>query len=363
MMLARSIAAASLLALLLPSFASAARPDMLGKIFLQVEEHGEAWYIDPVLGMRTYLPDGQSALELLRMRGLGISNADLSLIPIGIEDRFQDADRDGDGLSDQLEDSLRTNKNVADSDLDGFSDGEEVRTGNNPNGAGKMKTDAALAKRLSGRILLQVETNGEAWYVNPADLKRYYMKDGNAAYQIMRFLGVGITNKDLEYFDIAIIEAGPETGLATKRCGTDMDCFIAAVGNTQSATVNFTYDFHLWTISTHVVQQLETRNVAGNIQYQDTYLSRQMFITPENRLAMKNNGKTDAQIDADLVQMQLSTDSVNVLHACTVQNTSALVDVLKNWKMGTFRYESGPEGLGGDYAAFGPCTETQIQNQ
>ena len=28
--------------------------------------------------------------------------------------------------------------------------------------------------------------------------KRYYMKDGDSAYQIMRFLSLGITNKDLE---------------------------------------------------------------------------------------------------------------------------------------------------------------------
>ena len=50
---------------------------------------------------------------------------------------------------------------------------------------------------LKGRILLQVEKNGEAWYVNPKDGKRYYLKNGEAAYQIMRFLSLGITNKNL----------------------------------------------------------------------------------------------------------------------------------------------------------------------
>jgi len=54
-----------------------------------------------------------------------------------------------------------------------------------------------LASRLKGRILLQVESKGEAWYVNPKDGKRYYMANGFAAYNIMRNLGVGITNKDL----------------------------------------------------------------------------------------------------------------------------------------------------------------------
>ena len=55
-----------------------------------------------------------------------------------------------------------------------------------------------LGEKLKGRILLQVESNGEAWYVNPKDSKRYYMANGDEAYKIMRNLGIGITTKDLE---------------------------------------------------------------------------------------------------------------------------------------------------------------------
>lgn len=55
-----------------------------------------------------------------------------------------------------------------------------------------------LSSKLKGRILLQVESKGEAWYVNPKDSKRYYMANGSEAYNIMRNLGVGITSKDLE---------------------------------------------------------------------------------------------------------------------------------------------------------------------
>ncbi|MCK4540377.1 hypothetical protein KAU09_04450 [Candidatus Parcubacteria bacterium] len=58
--------------------------------------------------------------------------------------------------------------------------------------------DLKLSERLKGKILLQVEKNGEAWYVSPKDRKRYYMANGEEAYNIMRDLGVGITNKDLE---------------------------------------------------------------------------------------------------------------------------------------------------------------------
>jgi hypothetical protein len=34
--------------------------------------------------------------------------------------------------------------------------------------------DVELAERLKGKILLQIEANGAAWYLDPVDLKRYY---------------------------------------------------------------------------------------------------------------------------------------------------------------------------------------------
>ncbi len=52
-----------------------------------------------------------------------------------------------------------------------------------------------LAERLSGRILLQVERNGEAWYVYPNDLRRYYLGRPLDAFVIMRKLGLGATHK------------------------------------------------------------------------------------------------------------------------------------------------------------------------
>ncbi len=55
-----------------------------------------------------------------------------------------------------------------------------------------------LGNKLKGRILLQVESKGEAWYVNPKDDKRHYMANGDEAYKIMRNLGIGVTTKDLE---------------------------------------------------------------------------------------------------------------------------------------------------------------------
>ena len=61
-----------------------------------------------------------------------------------------------------------------------------------------LQANNNLGDKLKGRILLQVESNGETWYVSPKDSKRHYMANGDEAYKIMRNLGVGVTNKDLE---------------------------------------------------------------------------------------------------------------------------------------------------------------------
>jgi hypothetical protein len=55
--------------------------------------------------------------------------------------------------------------------------------------------DASLAARLSGRILLQVEKNGEAWYVYPKDKKKYYLGRPSDAFSVMRRLGLGATHQ------------------------------------------------------------------------------------------------------------------------------------------------------------------------
>jgi hypothetical protein len=168
-----------------------------GRILLQTETLGQAWYLNPTSLKRYYLADGQSAYGALRKFGLGIKNSEISKIPVGQESRFSMVDTDKDGLPDKLEDGLGTNYLVVDTDGDGFSDGDEIKSGYNPLGAGKLSYSTALVNRLKGRIVLQTESHGEAWYINPVDGKRYYLADGEAAYQIMRYLSLGISNDNL----------------------------------------------------------------------------------------------------------------------------------------------------------------------
>lgn len=129
-----------------------------GKILLQVESKGEAWYVKPDDLKRYYLGRPSDAFYIMQELGLGISEKDYW--------KFGDFENKG-------------NKAPA---------------------------------RLAGKILLRVEEHGEAYYINPSNLEILYLGTPQAAFEVMRNLGLGITNKDLEKIEIgksvaAVVEA------------------------------------------------------------------------------------------------------------------------------------------------------------
>jgi uncharacterized protein YkwD len=67
--------------------------------------------------------------------------------------------------------------------------------------AGGVRAES-LAARLAGRILLAVEDKGQAWYVSPENHLRYFLGRPADAFNLMRELGVGITNRDLKRIPI-----------------------------------------------------------------------------------------------------------------------------------------------------------------
>jgi len=172
--------------------------NLSGYILLQVEENGEAWYVNPQDDVRHYLGRPADAFSLMRKFGIGISDEDLNKIPVGFADYNLQDDSDQDGLSYNMEISLGTNPNLSDSDQDGFNDKEEVGAGHNPNGGGSLLINKDFANKLKGKIFLQVEKNGEAWYVNPSDGKRYFLGGPADAFSVMRLLGLGISNDNLK---------------------------------------------------------------------------------------------------------------------------------------------------------------------
>jgi hypothetical protein len=167
-----------------------------GRIILEVENHGEAYYVHPAVNAMYYLQNGEDAYRIMREQGIGITNADLAKIPVGLAE-ISGSDSDADGLTDNLEKALGTDYQKADTDGDGFNDQVEVLSGHSPLTAGnEINADENFAALHRGKIFLQVQARGEAWYVNPTDGKRYYLGNGTDAYNLMRNFGLGVSNSD-----------------------------------------------------------------------------------------------------------------------------------------------------------------------
>ncbi len=131
---------------------------MAGRILLQVQSKGEGWYVHPTELHRYYLGRPNDAFSIMRSTGLGVTNANLNRIAVS-----------------------------------------------GSTGIG----DTTFAKSLSGRILLQVQSNGEAWYVYPVNLKRYYLGRPTDAFALMRTLGLGITDSDISTIPVHVDSSVP----------------------------------------------------------------------------------------------------------------------------------------------------------
>jgi hypothetical protein len=179
--------------------ASTLNQKIKGKILLQVESKGEAWYVNPASGERNSLGRPSEAFEVMKSAGVGITNANLKKIQVADKNLASGKDTDGDGLSDTIEISFGTDASSTDSDSDGTDDKTEILAGYDPTSSDTASMiDADFAAEQSGKILLQVESKGEAWYVNPTDNKRYFLGRPADAFNVMRSVGLGISNDNLD---------------------------------------------------------------------------------------------------------------------------------------------------------------------
>jgi uncharacterized protein YcgL (UPF0745 family) len=237
-----------LLFLILPNITQGYDP-LAGKILLQVEDKGQAWYVRPDYLTRYFLGSPNNAFQIIKVLGKGISNNDLTKIPIGISNK-NCTDSDLDGVCDSLEDAIGTNKNNKDSDNDGYNDKKELDSGYDPLGNNKQMIDKIFTQKNTGKIFLQVEKRGEAWYVEPLTLKRYFLGRPADAFQIMRNFGLGIKNSELEKIAIGLwplinIKPVPQNPVATSTEDV-IQSAAAAIrsANLQKALSYFTLNMH-----------------------------------------------------------------------------------------------------------------------
>jgi len=186
-------------------FANNLSSDLSGRILLQVEQNGEAWYVNPKDNKRSFLGRPDDAFLLMREQGIGITNSDLDKIPVSL-DYLSGKDSNNDGLPDAFKVAMGLDVDSVDSDGDGFDDYTELLYGYDPLGPGELNYNLEFAAMHSGKIFLQVERNGEAWYINPLNNKRYFLGRPADAFSIMRNLGLGISDENLERIEKKEIE-------------------------------------------------------------------------------------------------------------------------------------------------------------
>ncbi|MEA2088921.1 MAG: hypothetical protein U9O55_03730, partial [Patescibacteria group bacterium] len=116
-----------------------------GNILLQVEKNGEGWYVYPDNKKKYYLGRPADAFNVMRKLGLGATHQFINNYTI-------------------------------------------------------------YPDYVLGKILIDVEQNGEAYYIYPKDKKAYYLGRPADAFSVMRDLGLGISNNDVRKINIGEVE-------------------------------------------------------------------------------------------------------------------------------------------------------------
>jgi hypothetical protein len=110
---------------------------LAGRIVIQTQAQGQAWYIDPVSKKRIFLDGPTTAYNTMIANALGISNADFA--------------------------NLST----------------------------------TVPSNVKGRFIIKTEDHGKLYYVNPVNNSITYIGSPSDAQMLIKTVGLGITNSDL----------------------------------------------------------------------------------------------------------------------------------------------------------------------
>lgn len=128
---------------LLPVAKVQAASNLSGKILLQVQDRGQAWYVSPTNSQRQEINSNDESFRNLIKLGLGVSNRDFLAI------------------------------------------------------------QKSAPSRLLGRILIKVEDKGQAYYLNPVDKKLYALRQASDLINLAKKFGLGVSNTNLAKIKIS----------------------------------------------------------------------------------------------------------------------------------------------------------------
>ncbi len=303
---------------------------LAGQMLLQTQNKGQAWYVHPATKQRHFLYHPEQAFQIMREQGVGITNENLEKIPLGLRE-YTGTDSDSDGLPDALEQALGTDPNKTDTDGDTYDDRAELLAIYNPKGTGMMPYNAQFAKQHKGKIFLQVESKGEAWWVNPSDEKRYFLGRPADALALMRAYGLGISDTD--------IKAIPVT--ANKMdCLTDQDCLIAATEVGQPTRAAWNMMANIYGIIVDSDTDMEITSEATRHRYQQKTMRIQTTLSDELKEALREDGKTEEEITQVETEAQTSAqEAVGTMMTCHFGDANQMANLLRQWQAGNFTDE------------------------
>ena len=208
---------------------------LAGRILLQVQSKGEAWYVNPLDGNRYFLGRPADALNLMKVFGLGVRGTDFIV----------------------------------------------------------WKDKAP--SRLAGRIVINIDNLGNAYYIHPTTLKLYSLGRPQDAFNVIRSLGLGISNADLAKINIGVNSA-PAGSSNIKTQITAGDFNWQYKNKSYSLKLNLNNETYLkYKNSQHY---FESQGKAP-ANWKDIYYAMFLTIKPEDKFVADLAAQLKAQADAN----------------------------------------------------------------
>ncbi len=160
-----------------------AAASLRGRFLIQVEDRGQAWYVNPSDNRRYLLAKGGAAVKTLGILGLGVSNKDWAV--------FQ-----------------------------------------------KMSP-----RRLAGRVLLKVEDKGQAYYLSPRDFKLYPLTSELSVLSLVKSQGLGVTNKNLSNLTLPPKVISPKITPLDPSPGAAPDAPISRASTSSESVKRFSFKY------------------------------------------------------------------------------------------------------------------------